>query len=212
MLGAISWEFDCTPIPQLVVKILKESAKLFGRICFFCYIALSILSPRVRLKERAVALWWGISIHPGVVLRHWIVSLHKRVFPEWQEVEVERDIKVQGKVLMKMIIPKQDKVKRLLLLQLNTQVPEEEQKWIQATLSKQKNQELGTISIMQPLQSVQMPIIKYQEFLCSLLTVMPNLNLMLHRHWRINNLRIQRANNYFCNVLHPFGTETYVFC
>jgi hypothetical protein len=43
-----------------------------------------------------------------------------------QEVEVERDIKVQGKVQMKMIIPKQDKVKRLLLLQHNTQVPKEE--------------------------------------------------------------------------------------
>jgi hypothetical protein len=42
------------------------------------------------------------------------------VFPEQQEVEVGRDIKVQGKVQMKMIIPKQDKVKRLLLLQHNT--------------------------------------------------------------------------------------------
>ncbi len=57
---------------------------------------------------------------------------------------------------MKIIIPKQDKVKRLLLLQLDVQVPEEEdrkslQKWIQATLSKQKNQELGMIVIMQPL-------------------------------------------------------------
>jgi hypothetical protein len=51
------------------------------------------------------------------------------VFQELQEVEVEREIKVQGnKVLMKMIIPKQDKVKRLLLLQLDAQVPEEEQK------------------------------------------------------------------------------------
>ncbi len=80
---------------------------------------------------------------------------------------------------MKMIIPKQDKVKRLLLLQLDAQVPEEEdqkslQKWIQATLYKQKNQELGIIAIMQPLQSVQMPIIKYQEFLCSLSTALPN--------------------------------------
>ncbi len=59
-------------------------------------------------------------MRPEVVLRHWIVSLHKRVLPEWQEVEVERDIEVQGKVQMKMIIPKQDKVKRLLLLQHNT--------------------------------------------------------------------------------------------
>jgi hypothetical protein len=55
-----------------------------------------------------------------------------------------------------MIIPKQDKVKRLLLLQLGLEVPEEEdqkslQKWIQATLSKQKNQELGMIVIIQPL-------------------------------------------------------------
>ncbi len=68
-----------------------------------------------------------------------------------------------------MIIPKQDKVKRLLLLQLDAQVPEEEdqkslQKWIQATLSKQKNQELGMIVFMQPLQSVQMPIIKMNIF------------------------------------------------
>ncbi len=58
------------------------------------------------------------------------------MFPEWQEVEVKRNNEVQGKVQMKMIIPKQDKVKRLLLLQLNAQVPEEEdqkilQKWIQ---------------------------------------------------------------------------------
>ncbi len=60
------------------------------------------------------------------------------MFPEWQEVEVERDIKVQGQVKMKMIIPKQDKVKRLLLLQHITYIPEEEdqkilKKWIQAT-------------------------------------------------------------------------------
>jgi hypothetical protein len=41
---------------------------------------------------------------------------------------VERDIELQGGVLMKMIIPNQDKVKRLLLLQINAQVPEEEQK------------------------------------------------------------------------------------
>jgi hypothetical protein len=32
---------------------------------------------------------------------------------------------VQGKVQMKMIIPRPDKVKRLLLLQHDTQVPEE---------------------------------------------------------------------------------------
>ncbi len=112
---------------------------------------------------------------------------------------------------MKMNISNQDKVKRLLLLQLDAQVPEEEQKLIQATLSKQKNQELRMISIMQPLLSVQIPIIKYREFLCSLSTALPNQYLMLHRRWRINNLRIQRAKNYFCNVFHPFGTETYVF-
>jgi hypothetical protein len=44
-----------------------------------------------------------------------------------------------------------------------------------------------------------------------MLTALLNQYLMLHRHWRINNLRIQRAKNYFCNVLHPFGTETHVF-
>jgi hypothetical protein len=48
------------------------------------------------------------------------------VFPEW--VQVKRDIKLQGRVPMKTIIPNQDKVKRLLLLQLDAQVPEEEQK------------------------------------------------------------------------------------
>ncbi len=64
------------------------------------------------------------------------------MFQEWQEVEVERDITVQGKVQMKMIITKQDKVKALLLLQHGAQVSEEEdqnswQKWIQAILFKQ---------------------------------------------------------------------------
>jgi hypothetical protein len=66
------------------------------------------------------------------------------------------------------------------------------------------------ISIMQPLQSVQMPVMKYKEFLCSLLTTLPNQYLMLHRDWRIKNLRIQVNKTYFFNVLHPFGTETYV--
>ncbi len=33
-----------------------DSAKPFGWICFFCYIALSILSPWVHLKERVVAI------------------------------------------------------------------------------------------------------------------------------------------------------------
>jgi hypothetical protein len=47
------------------------------------------------------------------------------VFAEW--VEVERGIKLQRKVQMKMIIPKQDKVKRLLLLQLNAQVPKKKE-------------------------------------------------------------------------------------
>ncbi len=110
-----------------------------------------------------------------------------------------------------MIIPNQDKVKRLLLLQHDAQVPEEEQKWIQAILSKKKNQELGMISIMQSMQSVQMPIIKYKEFRCLPLTALSNQYLMLLRHWRINNLRIQRAKNNFFNVLHLFSTETFVF-
>ncbi len=35
---------------------LLDSAKPCGWICFFCYIALPILSPRVHLKERVVAL------------------------------------------------------------------------------------------------------------------------------------------------------------
>jgi hypothetical protein len=74
-----------------------------------------------------------------------------------------------------------------------------------------EDQELGIIFIMQPLQSVRMPIIKYKEFLCSLLTALSNQYLMLHRHWRINHLRIQKAKNNFFNVLHPFGTATCMF-
>jgi hypothetical protein len=34
---------------------------------------------------------------------------------------------------------------------------------------------------------------------------------MLHRHWRINILRNQRANNHILIVLHRFGTEKYIF-
>ncbi len=64
---------------------------------------------------------------------------------------------------------------------------------------------------MQSLQSVQMPIIKIQKLLCSPLTVLPNHYLMLHRRWRINMLRNQRANNHILIVLHRFGTEKYVF-
>ncbi len=55
-----------------------------------------------------------------------------------------------------------------------------------------------------------MPIIKIQELLCSPLTALPTHYLMLHRHWRINIVRNQRANNYFVIVLHRFGTETHV--
>jgi hypothetical protein len=39
------------------------------------------------------------------------------VCPDGEEVEVKRDLNSQGNVQMKMIIPKQEKVKRLLLLQ-----------------------------------------------------------------------------------------------
>jgi hypothetical protein len=119
-----------------------DSAKPFGWICYFYfYLALSIFSPRVHFKERVVALYWGISIRLEVVQWNWIASYHNRVFTDWQGVEVERDNAVQVKVCMKMIIPKQDKVKRLLVLQQDAQVPEEEeqkswQKWNHATLSK----------------------------------------------------------------------------
>ncbi len=64
-------------------SIMLDSTKPFGCIYLFCfYPALSILSLRVCLKERVIALYWGISMCPEVIeLRHWIVSLHKRVFP-----------------------------------------------------------------------------------------------------------------------------------
>ncbi len=61
-----------------------------------------------------------LSSGSTAALNCFLTQNHKRMFPEWQEVEVKRDIKVQGKVQMKMIISKQDKVKRLLLLQNNT--------------------------------------------------------------------------------------------
>jgi hypothetical protein len=44
------------------------------------------------------------------------------------------------------------------------------------------------------------------------MTALLNQYLMLHRHWRINNLRIQRANNNILIILHRlFGIEKYVF-
>ncbi len=67
------------------------------------------------------------------------------------------------------------------------------------------------IVIMQPLQSVQVPIIKIKHLLCSPLTALANHYLMLHRHWRIHMLRNRRANNHFLIVLHRFGTNIYVF-
>jgi hypothetical protein len=67
------------------------------------------------------------------------------------------------------------------------------------------------IVIIQPLQSVQMPIIKIKHLLCSSLTPFPNHYLMLHRHWRIQILRNQRANNHTLIVLHGIGTNMYVF-
>ncbi len=65
---------------------------------------------------------------------------------------------------------------------------------------------IGNDSFMQPLQSALMPIINTKHLLPSLLTALLNQYLMLHKHWRINNLRIQRANNNILLVLHRFGT------
>jgi hypothetical protein len=66
------------------------------------------------------------------------------------------------------------------------------------------------IIIMPPLQSVQMPIIKKKKF-CSPLTALPKHYLMLHRHWRINILRRQKANNHILIVLHGIGTNIHLF-
>jgi hypothetical protein len=63
---------------------------------------------------------------------------------------------------------------------------------------------------MQSLQSVQMPIIKRKNLLYSPLTALPNQHLMLHRHRRINILRIKRANNHFLIVLHRLGIIIYI--
>ncbi len=69
-----------------------------------------------------------------------------------------------------MIIPKQDKVKRLLLLQLNAQVPVEEQKWIQATLSKQ-TEEPGFGSDSYCAASAVSPNANHQDKTSSLFTI-----------------------------------------
>ncbi len=94
-----------------------------------------------------------------------------------------------------MFIPKHDKVKKLLFLQLNAQVPEEED---------QKS--LYAASEVSPNANHQ-----DKHLLCSPLTTLPNHYLMLHRYWRIHILRNQRANNHFLIVLHRFGTNIYVF-
>jgi hypothetical protein len=54
----------------------------------------------------------------------------------------------------------------------------------------QTQPEIGNDYYRKPLQSVQMPIIKRNNLLCSPLTPLLNQYLtMLHRHWRINILR-----------------------
>ncbi len=55
------------------------------------------------------------------------------------------------------------------------------------------------------------PSSRYKSFFVHHWPVLPTHNLMLHRHWRINIVRNQRANNYFVIILHRFGTETYIF-
>jgi hypothetical protein len=50
-----------------------------------------------------------------------------------------------------------------------------------------------------------------KNLICFPLAMLPNQYLRLHRHWTINILRIQRANNHFLIVLHRFGTNINVF-
>ncbi len=85
--------------------------------------------------------------------------------------------------------------------------------WLSINLQSNKVTVIGQcfLVIMQPLQSVQMPIIKIKHLLCSPMTMLPNHYLMLHRHWRIHMLRNQRANTHFLIVLHRFGTHIYIF-
>ncbi len=112
---------------KLVVKILKEYCAWFCQavwlnlfLLLYCFV--NLISKSASWGEGCCIIVEN-SIRTEVVVQPWIVSLHKRLFPEW--VKVERDIKLQGRVLMKMINPNQDKVKRLLLLQLDAQVPDE---------------------------------------------------------------------------------------
>ncbi len=56
-----------------------------------------------------------------------------------------------------------------------------------------------------------MPIINKNKLLCSSLTMLPNRYLKLHRHWRVNIVRNQKAKNHILIVSYRLGTHKYVF-
>ncbi len=87
------YTIGCQHLEQVLLFLILPSR--FGKSVIF-YLAFLILSWRVPLKERIVTLLWVICFFLEVVLRHWIVSSHKRVFPKLEGVE--RDIEIQQKV------------------------------------------------------------------------------------------------------------------
>ncbi len=115
-----------------------------------------------------------------------------------------------------MIIPKPDKAKRLLLLQQKSTSPR-----------RGRPEELTEMNPSNPLEthpeigndyynaaSAVSPNAYHQDKKSSLFSINHVANSVsnaAHRHWRINILRIQRANNHFLIVIHRFGANTYVF-
>ncbi len=86
-LGAISWEFNCTPIPILVIKILKEYCAWFCKaiwlnlfLLLYCFV--NLISKSASQGEGCCIIVEN-SIRPEVVLQPRIVFLHQRVSPEW---------------------------------------------------------------------------------------------------------------------------------
>ncbi len=118
-----------------------DSAKPFWQICSILSCIFNLISENATERQDCCIIVSDQFLSCSTAALNF--SYHKRVFPEWQEVEVEREIVVSKTLQMKVIIPKQDKEMWLLLLH-DACVPEEEdlkrrKVWIEATLSK-KNQ------------------------------------------------------------------------
>ncbi len=95
MLGAISWEFDCTPITQLVIEILKEYCAWFCQ-AIWLNLFLLLLSYFVNLISKNASQGEGCCIIVRDQYSFWGSTAALNCFftqksvSKWQEVEVER--------------------------------------------------------------------------------------------------------------------------